>query len=64
MNNTFIKNNKNKLTIIFIFFLYISLLIGFIFNENSTGGAYLDYINQKKISQDFAENFYKTFFRF
>ena len=54
MNNTFIKNNKNKLTIIFIFFLYISLLIGFIFNENSTGGAYLDYVNQKKISQDFA----------
>ena len=48
MNNTFIKNNKNKLTIIFIFFLYISLLIGFIFNENSTGGAYLDYVNQKK----------------
>ena len=64
MNNTFIKYNQNKLTIIFIFFLYISLLIGFIFNENSTGGAYLDYITHKKISKDFAENFYTTFFSF
>lgn len=64
MNNIFIKYNKNRLIIIFILILYISLLIGFIFNENSTGGAYIDYINQKKISQDFAENFYKTFFSF
>jgi hypothetical protein len=64
MNNILTNYNKNKLEITFVFILYISLLIGFFFNENSTGGAYLDYLNQKKISQDFAENFYKTFFSF
>ena len=57
MNNILTNYNKNKLEITFVFILYISLLIGFFFNENSTGGAYLDYLNQKKISQDFAGNF-------
>lgn len=64
MNNILTNYNKNKLEITFVFILYISLLIGFFLNENSTGGAYLDYLNQKKISQDFAGNFYKTFFFF
>jgi len=64
MNNILTNYNKNKLEITFVFILYISLLIGFFLNENSTGGAYLDYLNQKKISQDFAGNFYKTFFSF
>lgn len=64
MNNIFTNYNKNKLEITFVFILYISLLVGFFLNENLTGGAYLDYLNQKKISQDFAGNFYKTFFSF
>jgi hypothetical protein len=64
MNNVLTNYNKNKSKVAFVLILYISLLIGFFFNENSTGGAYLDYLNHKKISQDFAENFYKTFFSF
>jgi hypothetical protein len=64
MNNILTNYNKNKSKVTFVFILYFSLLIGFFFNENSTGGAYLDYLNQKKISQDFAEDFYKTFFSF
>lgn len=64
MNNILTNYNKNKSKVTFVFILYFSLLIGFFFNENSTGGAYLDYLNQKKISQDFAKDFYKTFFSF
>jgi hypothetical protein len=64
MNNTFIKHYENKLTIIFIFTLYITLLISFFLNENSTGGAYIDYAANKKIAQSFADDFYKTLFSF
>ena len=38
--------------------------MGFFYNENSTGGAFQDYVNQKKISQDFAINFKNTFFNY
>jgi len=38
--------------------------VGFIFNENSTGGAFLDYQNQKGVSMDFAANFKNTFFNY
>ena len=34
----------------FILILYVSLIVGFVLNENSTGGAYIDYLGQKKIS--------------
>ncbi len=49
---------------LFYSFLYFSLVLSLILGENSTGGAILDYTNQKKISEDFSLNFYKTFFNF
>ena len=48
----------------FILILYISLIVGFALNENSTGGAYIDYLGQKKISISFANNFLETFLNF
>ena len=45
-----ISNNKNYIVFL-IFSLYLSLLIGFLLNENSTGGAFQDYINQKGVSK-------------
>ena len=50
--------------IFFLFFLYITLIISFFFGENSTGGAISDYINQKKASQEFASDFFKTFYEY
>ena len=44
----------------FYLILYLSLIVSFYFGENSTGGAIVDYINQKKISEDFSKDFYKT----
>ena len=58
--------NKNFFDkeIVFLFLLYISLLIGFFFNENSTGGAIIDYLNQKEILKLFALNFRETFLNY
>ena len=56
-------NNYYKY-LIFFTLLYTSVIISLILNEDSTGGAFLDYINQKKISQDFAVNFKNTFLNF
>ena len=50
--------------IIFFLLLYSSLIIGFIYDENSTGGALLDYNNQKRISESFSLNFSQTFLNF
>ena len=42
-------SNSNKLTlIIFIFLIIISYVAGFVFNENSSGGAVEDFVNTKK----------------
>ncbi len=49
---------KKEIVILFLF--YISLIISFIFGENSTGAAYLDYVNQKRISEQFSINFFQT----
>ena len=54
-------NSFNKKEVILFTVLYLSLLISFIIGENSTGGAILDYTNQKKASQAFANNFLETF---
>ncbi len=59
-NNNFQLNKE----ILFLFFLYVSLLISFYFGENSTGGAILDYSNQKIISSKFLSNFKETFYNF
>ena len=46
--------------IIFYLIFYFSLLIGFLFGENSTGGAIIDYMGQKNVSIDFSNNFKNT----
>lgn len=56
-------NNIYKYLIFFIL-LYTSIIISLVFNEDSTGGAFVDYVNQKKVSQDFAINFKNTFLNF
>ena len=56
-----LNNNFFDKEIVFLFVLYLSLLIGFFLNENSTGGAINDYLNQKEISKLFALNFKETF---
>ena len=45
---------------IWVLFLYLTLIISLIYGENSTGGAIIDYFNQKKVSIDFANSFKKT----
>ena len=56
------KDTYNYLLLFII--LYLTLIIGFIFGENSTGGAIIDYQGQKKVSLDFAINFKETFFNY
>jgi len=56
-------NNIYKYLIFFIL-LYISIIISLVYGEDSTGGAFLDYNNQKEISEDFAINFKNTFFNY
>ena len=59
MFKNFNHNNLSK-EVIFFLFLYFTLLISFFLGENSTGGAFLDYINQKKISIKFSEEFFDS----
>ena len=54
------KFSLNYSSLLLIFFLYLSLLIGFILDENSTGGAFADYLNQKQITLKFSKNFLET----
>ena len=59
------KKNRAEYQIIFLLiFLYISVLLGFILSENSSGGAFLDYVNQKQITGFFANNFLFTFLNY
>ena len=46
LNSNYFYTNKEYLALIF---LYLSLLVGFIFDENSTGGAITDYFVSKDI---------------
>ena len=55
-------DNSNK-TLFFIF-LYISLLIGFYFDENSSGGAYPDFRMRIGLIENFKNNFSTTFFNY
>ena len=57
-------NNFSYKEIVFFFVLYLSLILSFILSENSTGGAILDYYNQKTISIQFANNFLDTFLNY
>ena len=62
MLKTLFKTNKlNKSSIFFFFILYLTLIIGFYYGEDSTGGAYFDYLSQKDIAKKFSHNFIYTF---
>jgi hypothetical protein len=59
---------SNKLNYIFLFILYLSLICGFIFNENLNTGSYKDWISSyepiiKSFSTKFKETllFYESF---
>ena len=56
-------NNIYKYLTFFIL-LYISIIISLVYGEDSTGGAIVDYNNQKNISENFAINFKNTFFNY
>ena len=56
--------NLSKKWLVFYIILYASLIVSLIVGENSTGGAIIDYKNQKEISKDFSINFYDTLFNF
>ena len=58
----FFKFQKKEAYLYFLF--YLSLLGGFLFGENSTGGAIIDYVGQKSVSIDFSKNFKNTFLNF
>ena len=64
MQKYYLNNNYFKKEVFFFLFLYTSLIIGFILGENSTGGALIDYSNQKTISQKFVLNFNETLLKY
>ena len=49
-------SNKNLIFLLF----YLSILIGFYFDENSLGGAQQDFIHHYKFSQEFNNNFFEV----
>lgn len=55
----------SKKTIFFIpVFLYLSLILGFILNEDSTGGARMDYNSYRNLIQSFIFDFNNTFLNY
>ena len=56
--------NFFKKEVILFFILYSSILIGFLFSENSTGGAIIDYKNQKIITESFVKDFIYTLYNY
>ena len=64
MSPIFFYNNSSRNGVIFLFFLYLTLIISFVLGENSTGGAIKDYINQKNISQKFSYEFFQTLYEY
>ena len=50
----FFKNNHHYIIIFFIF--YLTVLLGFYFNEDNIGGAVHDSIYHFKIAQQFNQN--------
>jgi len=61
------KNNNNLINFLdkyLLLILYSSLIIGFFLNENTLGGSFSDYQNQKIISQKFSEDFLNTFLNY
>ena len=64
MSKFLLKKNSYNKEILFLLFLYLTLIVSFFFGENSTGGAIKDYLNQKGISQKFSSNFFQTFYEY
>ena len=64
MKQDIFQNPDTKNQIIFFSFLYLLLLLGFFLNENSTGGAIIDYQNQKIAAESFANDFKNTFLNY
>ena len=61
----FFFNNKDyQKEVIFFIILYFTLIISFFFGEDSTGGAFKDYANQKTAVQSFATQFLNTFYEY
>ena len=62
---SYTKKIKNeKFFILTVLLVTISLFVGFYFNEDSTGGAYLDYSIHNQISENFSNNFKQTFLEY
>jgi hypothetical protein len=61
------KSNSNLINFLdryLLLILYSSLITGFFLNENTLGGSFSDYQNQKIISQKFSEDFLNTFLNY
>jgi len=57
--------NSNIINIVCFFTLYLSLIIGFLYNENLNYGSYGDWINSNlEPIKDFSSNFLYTFLNF
>jgi len=53
-----------KLSLIYIFFIFLSFVVGFIFGEDSLGGAKNDYLYHLDYFYKFSNNFYETFYNY
>ncbi len=58
----YLTNNSNKIAVFII--LYISLLVGFYFGENSSGGAYPDFMMRTEVIEKFKNDFLITFLQY
>lgn len=58
------KNNQFIQRFLIFFTLYFSLLLGFYFNENSSGGAFPDYLMRLSIISEFKKDFLNTFLNY
>jgi len=57
--------NSNINNIVYFFILYLSLIIGFLYDENLNYGSYGDWINSNlEPTKDFSDNFLHTFLNF
>ena len=61
---SYLNKISNKSSIFLFISLYVTLLIGFFLGEDSTGGAFADYLNQKRIAKNFALNFFDSFLNY
>ena len=60
IKNTYMHLEKNSNKIGIFLLLYFSLLIGFYFGENSSGGAYPDFMMRTEIINSFKIDFLNT----